>query len=175
MDKQPNFSRQTGVALIVSLIFLVMLTLIAVTAMRSTSLQERMAGNTRDHMLAFQAAEAALQAAEITLGACTPPSGTGIYLVPNTSPAAAYTSTQDWDNYPWGTSAVNLAGALYGVKQQPQYVIERLTTTAPGGGNQIVNIAFGPHTGSGYYRITSRGTGGTANAAVVLQEIFVCN
>ncbi|MGA7179920.1 MAG: PilX N-terminal domain-containing pilus assembly protein [Thiobacillaceae bacterium] len=173
MDKQPNSSRQSGMALVVSLIFLVLLTLIAVTAMRSTIQEEHMAGNARDHMLAFQAAEAALKAAEATLGAGTLPSGTGIYMVPNSSPAAAYTSTQDWANYNWGASAATLQTALSGIAQQPQYVIERLTTTSPGAGNQVGNAAFGPASGSGYFRITVRGTGGSANAVVMLQEIYV--
>ena len=55
---------QRGAALIVGLIFLVILTLLGVTAMQSSTLEERMAGNARDRNLAFQAAEAALRDAE---------------------------------------------------------------------------------------------------------------
>jgi len=43
---------------------LLLLTIIGAAAMRDTNLQERMAGNMRDHNLAFQAAEAALRFAE---------------------------------------------------------------------------------------------------------------
>jgi type IV pilus assembly protein PilX len=171
MDKQPNTPKQSGAALVVSLIFLVLLTLIAITAMQSTILQERMAGNTRDHMLAFEAAEAAIQGAENALGAGALPSGAGVYLVPNSSPAAAYTSTHDWDNYPWATNAATLPGTL-GVAQQPQYVIERLTNTQCVLANVMHNIKAGPQTGAGYFRITARGTGGTPNAVAVLQEIY---
>src|SRR5690554_6556033 len=56
--------RQSGTALIVALIFLLVMTLIGSTAMRSATLQERMAGNARDWNLAFQSAEAALREAE---------------------------------------------------------------------------------------------------------------
>ena len=53
--------RQRGAILIVSLLFLVILTLLGVTAMTGTTMEERMAGNTRDTGLALQAAEAALR------------------------------------------------------------------------------------------------------------------
>ncbi|HUW28323.1 MAG TPA: PilX N-terminal domain-containing pilus assembly protein [Sulfuriferula sp.] len=176
MDKLPiSSSRQSGMALMVSLIFLVLLTLLAVSAMHGTILQERMAGNTRDRMLAFQSAEAALRTAESLLGNAGLPSGTGIYMVPNTSPAATYTSAQQWDtSYPWTTSAASLTGgSISGVASQPLYVIERLTTTPPSSGPQVKLINFGPTAGQGYFRITSRGVGATTNAAVILQEYFI--
>lgn len=52
---------ERGAVLIVALLFLVMLTLLGVTAMTSTTMEERMAGNSRDAGIAFQAAEAALR------------------------------------------------------------------------------------------------------------------
>ncbi|WP_205742753.1 pilus assembly PilX family protein [Onishia niordana] len=51
-------------ALIVSLIFLLLLSLLAVSSVQDATLQERMVSNQRDHAMAFQAAEAALKAAE---------------------------------------------------------------------------------------------------------------
>lgn len=56
--------QQRGATLVVGLIFMVALTLLGVMAMKSTLLQERMAGGSRDHSLAFQAAEAALRDAK---------------------------------------------------------------------------------------------------------------
>jgi len=53
--------RQGGAILIVTLLFLVILTMLGVTAMTGTTMEERMAGNTRDAQLALQAAEAALR------------------------------------------------------------------------------------------------------------------
>ena len=47
-------SNQRGVTLIVALIFLAMLMLLGVTVARTSSLEERMAGNTRDRDLARQ-------------------------------------------------------------------------------------------------------------------------
>lgn len=60
--------RQTGVSLIIALIFLVVLTLFATAGVRTTLLQERMAGNGMDMNLSFQAAELAVRQAEIRAG-----------------------------------------------------------------------------------------------------------
>ncbi len=66
-------SRQRGVVLVTGLIFLVMMTLLGVTAMQTTMLEEKMAGNLRDEILAFQAAEAALREGEMFLQQITLP------------------------------------------------------------------------------------------------------
>ncbi len=63
-----------------ALIFLVLLTLLGVSAMQTATMEERMAGNMRNENLAFQAAEAALRDAEDLLGGAAPPTtfnGTG--------------------------------------------------------------------------------------------------
>lgn len=57
-------NRQTGSALFLSLVFLLLLTLLGVTAMESGTLEEKMAGNSRSRNVAFQAAESALRDAE---------------------------------------------------------------------------------------------------------------
>ena len=58
---------QAGAALLVALVFLIVLTILGLATMRGTTLQERMAGGSRDYNLALQAAEAALRDAEIDL------------------------------------------------------------------------------------------------------------
>lgn len=57
-------SSQRGAALITGLIFLVVLTMVGITAARMSTLEERMSGNMRDRSLAMQAAELALRDAE---------------------------------------------------------------------------------------------------------------
>jgi len=59
-----HMQRQSGFALIVGLVVLVLLTLIMLMALRMASLEERMAGNLRNQNIAFQAAESALREAE---------------------------------------------------------------------------------------------------------------
>lgn len=58
------FSRQSGAALITSLIFLTVLTILGMSTLGTALLESRMAGNARDKLIAFQAAEAALRDAE---------------------------------------------------------------------------------------------------------------
>ena len=55
--------RQQGAVLIVAMILLVVLTLLGVTAMNTTSLEEKMASNTQEQVRAFQAAETGLSQA----------------------------------------------------------------------------------------------------------------
>ena len=55
---------QEGFVLIVGLVILGLLTMLALSSMRDTTTQEKMAGASRDSGLAFQAAESALRDAE---------------------------------------------------------------------------------------------------------------
>lgn len=173
MKSLPPPSRQSGAVLVISLIFLVLVTLLAISGMQGTIMQERIAGNTRDHMQAFQAAEAALSQGAASLSASTLPSGTGYYMVPNSSPAASFVSSQDWLTFNWAGNAATMAtNPVANGPQAPQFVVERLTTTTPTGGGQIQNIGFGPSQGHGYFRITARGVGTDANTVVILQETY---
>lgn len=64
MNDFPLPSDQRGAVLIVALIMLLLLTVIGLSSMRGTSLQESMAGNMRDGNFALQASEAALRKGE---------------------------------------------------------------------------------------------------------------
>ena len=59
-----NRHKQHGVALAIALILLVIMTLLGLSGVRTVGLEEKMASNTYDRSLAFQAAEAALRAGE---------------------------------------------------------------------------------------------------------------
>lgn len=57
-------TRQQGAVLLVALVFLLILTVAGVSAIRLANVEERMTGNFADRNVAFQAAEAALREAE---------------------------------------------------------------------------------------------------------------
>jgi type IV pilus assembly protein PilX len=57
-------NHQVGVSLVIVMIFLVILSGLAITAMQGSTFSARIAGNESDRTLAFQAAEAALKDAE---------------------------------------------------------------------------------------------------------------
>lgn len=65
MTTRNPFSRETGAALITSLVFLTVLTILGMSTLGTALLESRMAGNIRDRNLAFQAAEIALRDAEL--------------------------------------------------------------------------------------------------------------
>lgn len=159
--------RQTGMALITGLIFMVVLTLLALAAMRTTTLEERMSGNARDRDLAFQSAEAALRAGEqVVSGATLPAFALGTPLTPR---IAAGTLTTYWQNtHPWATQSVAISWQPAGTSAAPQYVVEDMGATAcPGGG-----IGIGPVPDCGVYRVTARGAGSSANTVVILQAVY---
>ena len=62
-------TNQKGAALIVSLIILALMTLLGLSSISTSSLEEKMTANLRDHELAFQAAEIALRDAEKRISA----------------------------------------------------------------------------------------------------------
>jgi type IV pilus assembly protein PilX len=149
--------RQSGVVLPVSMIMLLLLTLIGITGSQVTGLEEKMAGNSRDSNLAFQAAEAALRAGEAAT-AGTP---------------TLYTDGQPID---WTNAAVITysGGTLEGISQAPVYTIEDLGSTSSDEECSPCEGGTPPtSTGSRLYRITARGTGGTTNAVVVLQSTYI--
>lgn len=80
-----------GFALVVALLFLVALSLVGVAALRSTSLQEKMAGNLYFKSLSMQDAEAALRSTAARMDSLLGPTATS---VPATS-----ASSPNWRNF----------------------------------------------------------------------------
>jgi len=146
--KRTNFHAQRGAALIIALIFLVMLTLLGITASTVTSMEERMTGNTRDRDLAFQAAEAAMEDAANRLTTAS------FRALATTIDPTAANDQAYWNAYAWNTSiATSLALDTDLFSQAPQIVLERRGAT-------------------NFYRITTRGFGGTSNAVAILQAEY---
>ncbi len=166
--------RQRGVVLVVALIMLVVITLLGVSAMQVTSLEERMAGNMRDRSLAFQSAEAALRDGERLLTQLALPAfdGTnGLYQAPavNALPVWMQADGRPQDAAFWNANARTYTGTVAGVSAQPRYVIEEVARL-PGVGDSLEGDT--PVPDITYYRVTARGLGGSATAVVVLQSTY---
>jgi type IV pilus assembly protein PilX len=139
-----------------------------------TSLEEKMAGNMRDRNLAFQAAEAALNAGETYLSSTSPLPAfnctNGLYPAqgagcnkPNVESTTA-PMPPVWENIDWAAKSVAYVGNL-GLTTNPRYIIEDMA------------VADCPGSASGAkdchkYRITSYATGGTQAAVVMLQSVY---
>lgn len=166
--KQSLKIRQAGVALVTGLIFMVIMTLIVVAALRSATLEERMAANALNRQLALQAAEAALRDAEAfiqTSGAPFDPFEKWEFTAGCTDGLcnkAASGATPRWKTVSWGTVGKVSTTAIAGVKEQPRYIIE------------IANdpVKQGSICPKVLYRVTARGVGGVDNAVVFLQTMY---
>jgi type IV pilus assembly protein PilX len=173
MNRMLSPRRQHGAALLVCLIILVLVTLIGITTMKSSALQEKMSGGNSDKTLAFQAAEMTLRDAErhIKLN-LTSVSGfaagcaAGLCLAPSNGTSAA--DTVNWEsgavsNYGAGSGAA----ALSGLARQPKYIIELLSEMQPPLGNSIK----ASNTGTAY-RITALAYGRQSTTRVMLQSTY---
>jgi type IV pilus assembly protein PilX len=92
---------ERGIALIIGLVILAVLSLIGVAAFSVATQEERMAGNSRDRIRAFEAAEVALRDCE-ALTATAPFDGTGGTYTAPLSPQASYTEQINWSAPPAG-------------------------------------------------------------------------
>lgn len=168
--------RQAGAALITGLIFMVILTIIVIAALRSATLEERMAANALNRQIALQAAEAALRDAEARiLGNAAAGIAPAAPFDPFDPTQFAETCTKDttkglcnlqadglrWKTVNWNAAAETAATEIDGVLQQPRYIIE------------IANVPVGLVGGicpKILYRITAQGFGGD-NSQVFLQTM----
>lgn len=174
---------QRGSALIMGLIMLLVITMIGLTAMQTTTQQERMAGNMRDRNIAFQAAETALRRGEeMLLGRCIQDGdfvGEGAFDVDGNDDderafisTAATASKAEWEgsSYLFDTFGDACAAGKH-VKlaesaDAPRYFVERQPPMS------------GPSLEAGVaktiqvFKVTSRGVGGSEAAVAVLQSSF---
>jgi type IV pilus assembly protein PilX len=186
---------QRGAVLIVSLLFLVVLTMLGVTAMTGTTFEERMAGNARDASVAQHSAEAALRRArDMIIGQTAPPPLEGNFTT-TTDPAGlcvaglctprpyvrdtigavppeipqgvdwSETSNSGGTTKPYATSSD--ADVLRGVSKQSRYIIEMFCM--PLGVGSIEDAASQCR----FWRFTAVGWGKNPNTQVTVQEVYL--
>lgn len=179
LNHKKNDKNQKGAVLVISLIFLMLLTLLSISGMQLSSLQEKMVGNSRDKNLAFQAAESALNAAEQSLDpAGSLPTfvadGSSSFYTSNTSTDLSHSTILNasfWvDSNGDATNAVlesTVSGSALGNNiNTPLYFIQYLGTQCfHSGGCDTTTIVPA-------FKIIARATGGSTSAVVVLQSLF---
>lgn len=163
---------QSGAVLVVALVFTVILTVISVASMQSATLQERMAGNTKDVNIAFQAAETGLREAETILNQVSvgPFNGSkGLYLsCPDPNDDRKACSKPDWTDKAskgWFVLTDNIDN----VARQPEYIIEEMTKVI--GANEVLD-SDRPIPTDSFYRVTARGYGASNRSMVVLSTTY---
>ena len=164
-------AHQRGAILVTSMLLLLVLTIIGVTVMQMSRMQERMAGNTRDLNLAFQAAEGALRGTESfirqqvarPIGCTTSPCD--VWLQDSLTGAVANRSDTWWD----ANGQTYGQAAMAGVNEPPTSVVEELGFVRTDGG---VVMGQDPPDGRDFFQVTSRSTGGSGLAEIVLQSTY---
>lgn len=167
--------RQRGMILLVGLILLLLLTVISTIGFRNTTLSERMTGNAVDRNVSFQSTESAgKEALQVIESSLFNVATTGHYG----SPIAQGGTTNFWTQgdgaavasvancptttpFSWQSCSASVATKYANNANKAQYAIERLTQVSSGGSTVST------------YRVTSRSTGGSGSAEVVLQTIYV--
>lgn len=176
--------RQSGVALAVALILLVVVTLVGLAAVSGTIMQQKMSANFYDRSIAFQSDEAAMRQAGLAIQAatgaapagffdCSPGSGNLCQSNPfndSTVPASNITTVAN--------GAYNAGGMVAG---SPQYIVQYLGRFAvPIPNVKVISSCSGygpcaPSQMTDFYRITARSSDPASvggRAYVVLQSVF---
>lgn len=171
--------KQRGISLVIVMIFLVILSVLGISAMQSSTFSSRIARNESDRNLAFQAAEAAMHDAELDVknlkfdnSACVAGSagcradliykgnGFDATCTSGLCDPLQFTTPVWEDKTKWTTSGASVSYGTYTgstslpiVAQQPRYIIE-----------------FFGFDNSTVYRITSVGFGASTSSQVMLQS-----
>ena len=166
---------QRGAILVTSLLILLILTVIGITAMQVTRMQERMAGNSRDTSLAFQGSEAALRDAEQQLFTyaiepvkCLDPSEACTTLYDRDIMANMADNSADW----WEETAQQYGDddeeelTDEGLKEDPRFAVEEFAHVRMG------DLGVDSLDRRTIYQVTARSTGGSGEANVVLQTTY---
>lgn len=172
---------ERGIALIVGLVILAVLSLIGVAAFSITTQEERMAGNSRDRMRAFEQAEAALRGCEEYIhnnGGVTlfySPAGTyaGIYPGPSTSisPSITEGKSESWWQTPGSsTQVMQVTVPNSDTTYKPACVAESLVLF-PNSGYTVGNPQNSANSAN-VAHITAHGYGLNPNTVVRLESYY---
>ncbi len=160
--------------MVIALVLLLVLTLMAITGMQISSMQERMAGNMRDASLAFQSAEAALRDAEVYIRENRVNDNSTIQFelkFENEENGHYQPDTTLWvDQNTWSNNAssIQIGYDIVHVSSQARYIIEEIEYAWDGD-----SVDFGPIPDIYFYRITSMAVGGNENTEVLLQSVYI--
>ncbi len=183
-NKQSSgFKKQSGAALITSLVFMSILTMLGISAMRSNTLDVKIHNAMLDRLNAFQCSEAALRQGERFIKnaaeqpndavAGIPPQGSGQVWRGDASVLNNLVNENGdwWTTNGWGDFVLSDPNVNIGCATQAEYIVQSL---GGAGGNGSEDLSFKAEAESqmNIYRISSRSEGVSANSAVILQSTF---
>ena len=168
---------QRGITLIMSLLFLLLLTILGVTAINMSTLQEKMSGNLRDQDVAFQSAESALRYGELMVNNIwlngMPKSLSNPQCPPGDTTCAWDPGiTKPLDDGWWALNKLEFGGGSKDLPEpiaDPTYTIEFLASIADSGHR---GDRYGPPPGTEFYRIAARGQGITPFSEAIMESTY---
>lgn len=163
-----GMERQSGVTLIITMILLVVLTMIGVSTIKDTNLEEKMAANLYHHNAVFQAAESALRDGEDEL--------TATATLPPFDEASGY-FTDDSDTFTLSQFIASSASwsvcsgwlecqTSGGIKTG--FVLQEMSAVETDGSLEVGRAQDTDR----YYRVTAKAEGTNTSAVVILQSIY---
>ena len=183
----PRAQGQRGFILVTGLLFLVVMTLLALAMFRSTGLMDRISANARDKQRSFEAAESALQYGEwwlnnndpgTTTSTCTGlTSGDTVANVHVCSNALQtdYLTATDWTNaftytppnlaVPAGT-VVGTGGQVSSTDSTSDVIYSKLP------GFYVEYVGVSSTKGGNVYRLTAYGFGGDSNTKTIIRSTY---
>jgi type IV pilus assembly protein PilX len=173
-----GFRRARGIALFISLVFLLITTILGVSVVQTTSLEIRMARNSHDTLLAFEAAESALRDAEVQLEATTSTFGftdggaDGLWTVAELGELNRWEDGTIWEDA--STQSAIAPTGVGGVSKQPRYIIEHVASVLRAENAYQMDD---PYAGSAsdrveMFRVTALGFGGSETTTVMVQTTY---
>ncbi|MFN6969683.1 MAG: PilX N-terminal domain-containing pilus assembly protein [Rheinheimera sp.] len=161
-----QFPKQQGMALVISLLLLIAITLLAVSAMRSTTLQERMAANLNDREIMKQVTESTIRQAAVQL----PPIPGSLWYT-DALPTPAVGEPDLWQDPDAWIDAGQTVVRINNVDYTGQFIVENMGFWVnPDTPN--CKVKDDPLCESQTYRITARITPTAGRASVTLQAIW---
>ncbi|WP_376693787.1 pilus assembly PilX family protein [Wenzhouxiangella sp. EGI_FJ10409] len=175
MKRSIEFRKQQGVALFVGLMFLLVLTLLGLSASNGSIMQERMAGNVADYNAAFQDAERTLREVESRITEFSQGGSGGLGAIPtwedwdlpiNDCSMSTPSNWESWAGDRWKTAPST--GNEYFILDLSDYVNDEGLPTAsacrPVSESEM-------NTAGEYFVIVAKGSGPAGSEAIV-QSIF---
>lgn len=171
--------REEGAVLVVGLVMVLLISIISVSAIRGSNLQESMAGNMRERNLAFQASESALRVGEALVSdQVSRPLMTNSQGMYNDTYTTPTTSVLTFTEANWKDAAKVKVTALsleY-VLREPTYIVEQLDPDIGMGAameGSAIDLEGMQNTGDiTPYRVTARGFGASEYSVKTLQTTY---
>ena len=180
-------AKERGAVLFMSLVILLIVTLLGLSSIQTTSMQEQMVRNAYNNDLAFQAAETAISEAELAISKYTSltafkddsAGANGLYE------EQVYPQPPHWHGIEWDQENgkyITATTPIEDVVEQPKYIVESVRDVLPAALDRLNLSNIGQDTVSDcthIFRVTAYATGATNNAQnkerVMLQSTYGLN